>query len=120
MDGHWREWHRSVVLPLLDPLSSETPPEHADLARLATDTDRPQEYVFASAHLPEVRGASDLLRRLNTEVMPRIITGTRPRFECILCAGGGSLLALVPNSIADNLMSDIEVLYPRHLTRRQC
>jgi GGDEF domain-containing protein len=101
------------------------------LALLSADTDRTQDYVFESSRLPEIRGGSLLLTELN-EGQARV-GGDRPAnirdvFQslgvpdghidddppgCIIYAGGGSLLALVPLDEAKQLADEIERLYPR-------
>jgi len=75
---------------------------------LAADTDRTQDYVFESNRLPEIRGASihlDALNRWAGELIER--EGGE-----VVFAGGGSLLALVPQTKADELIIQIETRYP--------
>jgi hypothetical protein len=106
------------------------------LALLGADADKIKEYVFESAKLPEIRGASICLDGLNQgnprsdyqqndprepsnirEVLKRrgLPCGYIDSLEahgCIAFAGGGGLLALVPQAIAEDLKRDIEALYP--------
>ena len=123
MHETWRDWYEAVLRPLLDHTPDAEPsptlkkllardPDEVDLALLAADTDRTQSYIFESAKLPEIRGGSELLRRLNQEVLPQIVTDAGLPAACVLYAGGGSLLALVPASIADDLAAQIERCYP--------
>ena len=89
-------------------------------------------YVFESAKLPEIRGASGLLDRINLVDMPALFgrvakdeEGGKERFEhvrdkygpgtdapeCIIYANGGNILALAPASLVGELAHDIERLY---------
>jgi CRISPR-associated protein Cmr2 len=122
MDEQWRDWHESVLMPLIEFTPGEQPspkleqllardPSQVDLALLAADTDRTQEYVFESVRLPEIRGASEKLQELNHS-LPSLITTSGFSKECVLLADGGALLALVPQSIAPKLVEEIERTYP--------
>lgn len=112
----------NLVLPLV--LNQEPPPAvlpGGGLALLSADTDRTQEFVFQSARLPEIRGASMRLDELNriglrrilmdAGLPARLITADPP--GCLIYVGGGSLLALVPRDLAASLAAAIEALYPR-------
>ena len=106
-------WREDVLRPLLDGEEpTANPDELGGLALLAADTDRTQDYVFESAKLPEVRGASRQLDDKNEQIADLV----RGRFhpDCVIYAGGGSLLALVPHLPADldELRSQIEAKYP--------
>lgn len=67
-----------------------------------------KEYVFESARLPEIRGASVLLDRLN-QSRARALFRDAP--ECVIYANGGDLLALTPREQASRRASEIEALY---------
>lgn len=67
-----------------------------------------KEYVFESAKLPEIRGASTLLDRLNQE-QARALFAAAP--ECVIYANGGDLLALAPAPQAQSLADQIEACY---------
>jgi|GEM_PF-1454386 len=131
MDERWNDWYQATLRPLLDYfLSTQDTQERqdvllrdttsTDLALLAADTNRIQAYIFESAKLPEVRGGSEMLRELNEEKVIEILINTGlpggfiddPDPGCIVYAGGGSLLAFVPASIASQLAEQIEALYP--------
>lgn len=116
-------------------------PITTNLALLSADVDQVKSYVFDSPRLPEIRGASLILEGLNTgfpnqgynptsnrlpanmrEALRRhglpdgYITDDEP--GCIVYAGGGSLLALVPvringELVAKRVKAEIEALYPR-------
>jgi hypothetical protein len=121
-----REWEQKVLIPILH---GEIPPEEeierlGGLALLSADTDKVKEYVFESAKLPEIRGASMILDELNWGERPNIQNGVAGNLAGIwqkyglpdkarVYAGGGSLLALVPRGLADELKDEIEALYPR-------
>jgi hypothetical protein len=107
-------WRQHVLEPLLE---GHEPTADADtlggLAMLSADTDRTQDYVFESARLPEVRGASRQLDDLNDHIAEMV--GQAFHEECVVYAGGGSLLALVPGDEAQlkRLRGEIETLYPK-------
>ena len=108
----WREWNDRVLQPILENRPDDVP-LHADVAILSADTDRTQEYVFESTRLPEIRGASMLLDELNRSRTPMVLeTHFHLPADCIIYAGGGSLLAIVPGTIAEEIAGEIEKMYP--------
>ena len=81
---------------------------------LSADTDKVKSYVFESAKLPEVRGASIILDELNrTSIVKEVFTGKdcQPPEECIIYNSGGGLLAIVPTCWAKRIGMEIERLY---------
>lgn len=84
------------------------------VALLVADTDRTQDYVFESARLPEIRGASRQLDDLNDR-LGDLIQESDPE-ACLVYATGGSLLALVSSDKAPILAHRIEALYPQETT----
>ena len=81
---------------------------------LSADTDKVKSYVFESAKLPEVRGASIILDELNQEkLVKEVFTGKdcQPPQECLIYNSGGGLLAIVPTCWAEHLGKEIERLY---------
>lgn len=132
MDEQWNKWCDHVLRPMIEGRQPDADVESlGGVALLSADTDRTQEYVFESSKLPEIRGGSLLLTDLNEgearveNDVPRNVKGV---FEkrglphtrigddppgCIVYAGGGSLLALVPREMADVLAREIEELFPR-------
>jgi len=109
-------WHKHILRPLLDGEEpTANPDELGGLALLAADTDRTQDYVFESVKLPEVRGASRQLDDKNEQI--KELVGNRFHPDCVVYAGGGSLLALVPHLPADldDLRSLIEAKYPAEI-----
>lgn len=82
------------------------------LSLISADTDRVKSYVFESARLPEVRGASALLTKLNEERMAVLL---RDQFqlppECLLYAAGGSALIVAPTALAKDISNAIQHLY---------
>lgn len=74
-----------------------------------------KQYVFESARLPEIRGASALLDRINRVDTPRLWDapegiGCR---ECIIYANGGEVLAFAPVNKAAWVVDEVEQLYTR-------
>jgi hypothetical protein len=109
-----KQWRQQILEPLL---AGRKPTDDLDalggLALLAADTDRTQDYVFESAKLPEIRGASRQLDELNAQIAEMV--GKTFHKKCVIYAGGGSLLALVPGDTAqlERLRLEIEALYPK-------
>jgi CRISPR-associated protein Cmr2 len=105
------DWKRQILDPLLDESAGSVAPD-TPVAILSADADRVQEYVFESARLPEIRGASMLLQNLNEEVATLVEQAVDP--ACVIYAGGGSLLAIVPDDadLLAKLKRRIESVYP--------
>ncbi len=114
-------WYRKIVEPLLTytPQSGSTTelkqllsldPAEVDLALLAADINRTQEYVFESVKLPGIRGGSMILTRLD-KALEQFLLGEGLPPKCVLSAAGGSLLSFVPASIANDLATKIELIY---------
>lgn len=80
-------------------------------ALLAADTDRTQDYVFESARLPEIRGASVILSELNEKDAPGLIRKLDGTAKKIYAAGGG-LLYEVDADKAPAIQRALESLYP--------
>ena len=92
-------------------------------------------YVFESAKLPEIRGASTLLDRINREDIPALfgskISNDQQRLadirdgfwkrtghilsapECIIYSAGGDCLAFTPRSVVHDVADEIEQIYSR-------
>ncbi len=91
-------------------------------------------YFLESAKLPEIRGASALLDRINLEDVPALFgreiqdkqryerirkgfckrTGhTLSAPECIIYAAGGSTLAFTPTSVVHQIADEIERIYTK-------
>jgi len=73
---------------------------------LAFDTDRIKNYVFATAKLKEIRGASAILDELNRQTMPKLVGG-----EMIYANGGGGLFVVASAEQAKNARASIEQAY---------
>jgi len=108
----------------------------ASVALVYGGATRIKRYVFESPRLPEIRGASGLLDRVNRvdlralfgerfDAPAEAAAGARIRDwfaarsggarleapECVLYAGGGNLLALAPATLAEALAAAIEAWY---------
>jgi CRISPR-associated protein Cmr2 len=68
-------------------------------------------YVFESARLPEIRGASALLDRINRIDIMRLWRESVGCIDCVIYANGGEVLAFAPMSKAAWLADEIERLY---------
>jgi len=117
MSEQWTDWKHNVLAPLLADSRGHVNPD-APVAILSADADRVQDYVFESARLPEIRGASRLLQNLNDEIAELVEQAVAPAADtsCVIYKGGGSLLAIVPDDakLLAQLRHDIEALYPEH------
>lgn len=90
------------------------------LSLILADVDRVKGYVFESARLPEVRGASRILDQLNREGMEEILCQKGIPYqgqkhllapEAILYAAGGGALILAPAYLAEAIAHALERLY---------
>jgi hypothetical protein len=81
------------------------------LSLVLGDVDRIKNYVFDTSKLPSIRGASEILNALNLEEIPKLFADHLAP-ECLIYAGGGSFLAVVPQALADTL---IEEVHKRHV-----
>ena len=92
-------------------------------------------YFLESARLPEIRGASALLDRINLEDVPALFGRKNPhdseraaRFrrdflertehalsapECVIYAAGGNTLAFTPTSVVHDIADEIERIYTK-------
>ena len=110
--------------------------ERAQVALLMGGATKIKQYVFESAKLPEIRGASALLDRINQVDVPALfnvrytdpddnlqVQKVREQFarrhgmappdapECVIYANGGEFLAFAPISLAQALADEVEFLY---------
>lgn len=86
---------------------------------LSFDTDRVKDYIFATADLKKVRGASTLLESLNQEETPEVIkscchaAGYDIPGERIV-TGGGTAMAVVPTKeLAQRVKEAVQRLYQK-------
>ncbi|MCL4832373.1 MAG: hypothetical protein KJZ86_08030 [Caldilineaceae bacterium] len=89
-----------------------------------------KDYVFESAKLPDIRGGSALLDRLNLLDTRALFGEANQRRdavmalvdapECVIYANGGDVLALAPVSQAQELADAVEQLYIRETLTGQC
>lgn len=95
------------------------------LTLIAADVDRVQSYVFESAKLPEMRGASLILDLLNVkdsdelkwgdvnvkQGIPQLLHALGLPPESLVYAGGGGASILAPAEKAEEIQRHIEQLY---------
>lgn len=86
---------------LFAPSVTESLPSDQTLIVFAADTDRIQTYVFESDTLPQIRGGSIQLSELNArQKLEQLLTSQGLPKECLIYAGGGSLLGFLPDEAA--------------------
>jgi CRISPR-associated protein Cmr2 len=108
------------------------------IALVAGGATKIKSYVFESSRLPEIRGASGLLDRINLTDVPSLFgipdwddergnlaKEVRNAFwnrtgkelfdfpECVVYANGGEILAFAPTILAPDLADEIELIYTR-------
>lgn len=118
-----QQWQDLTLIPARKGVEGD----YQNLAILSADTDKIKEYVFESNRLPEIRGASRLLDGLNRgdqdlpqntlSILSEYGLSTEGNNSSVIYAAGGSLLALVPETldgiaVAKELQQQIEALYP--------
>ncbi|HJQ31676.1 MAG TPA: hypothetical protein VJ866_05850 [Pyrinomonadaceae bacterium] len=105
----WASWAQSA--------KGDEPPAGVTVALVFGGATKIKDYVFESARLPEIRGASGLLDRVNTEDVRRLWEEHEPDGigcgECIIYSGGGEVLAFAPVCCAQWLADEIERRYAR-------
>jgi CRISPR-associated protein Cmr2 len=108
-DGHsgdleaWAKWALR--------LSDEAPEDpQKEVALVSGGATKIKGYVFESARLPEIRGASGLLDRINLVDVPCLWEKLGCR-DCLIYANGGEVLAFAPVSKAAWLADEIERIY---------
>jgi hypothetical protein len=75
---------------------------------VSLDTDRIKEYIFATAKLREISGASAILRDLNEQTMPSLAETYQAQ---TIYVGGGSGLFVVPSDRAHDLITAVQRAY---------
>jgi CRISPR-associated protein Cmr2 len=115
MDEKWQEWQSTLQLLLDYSQDQEPSPELTTLldrnptvVLLSADVDRIQDYVFESARLPEIRGASMLVEEINRQAAEEDLG------QSVIYKGGGSLLAILPDlDTAEKKKVNIERRFPQ-------
>lgn len=78
-------------------------------ALVVADADHIQAYVFESAKIAEVRGASALVERLNFKGLEQIIIEDHGlSYDAIVYRGGGGAMLKVPIDLAEGIRQAIE------------
>jgi hypothetical protein len=83
------------------------------LSLIAGDADDIKGYLYDSPALPEIRGASVHLYKLNETGIKTVLRryGLKPPGRFLLFSAGGGFGAIVPTEIAQAIAIDIEKLY---------
>ncbi len=66
-----------------------------------------KQYYLETNKIPEIRGASLLLEKVNTEKMGELIRKEHIR-ECLIYAGGGKMMGIFPEGKGDQIRRKIE------------
>ncbi|MEW6448331.1 MAG: hypothetical protein AB1426_09620 [Bacillota bacterium] len=89
-------------------------PEKEPLLALAVaDVDQIQPYVFESAKIPEMRGASELVNQLGDEGLKEVLKAEGLPEEVIIYHRGGGAMFLVPLAQAEAVCAALEREYLR-------
>jgi CRISPR-associated protein Cmr2 len=83
----------------------------AKIALVTGGATKIKSYVFESARLAEIRGASGLLDRINLEDLRRLWKEGIGCEECLIYANGGEALGFAPVGKAEWLADEIERIY---------
>lgn len=116
------------------PLNQEGPHQKQQIGLVLGGATKIKGYFLESAKLPEIRGASALLDRINLEYVPALFgrkshdekraeciredfserTGhSLSASECIIYAAGGNTLAFTPTSVVHEIADEIERIYTK-------
>jgi CRISPR-associated protein Cmr2 len=76
------------------------------------DVDAVKSYVLETSKLPEIRGGSEILNELNIAGLKEIFSEELSE-ECLIYNGGGSFLAIVSESLANDLIEKVHKAYLR-------
>lgn len=76
------------------------------------DVDAVKSYVLETSKLPEIRGGSEILNELNFGGLKEIFSEELSE-ECLIYNGGGSFLAIVSESLANDLIEKVHNAYLR-------
>ncbi len=105
---------QSEPIPSVTRFLREELKDEQALSLISADTDRVKSYVFETAKLPEVRGASAILTELNErEIASLLWEEFQLPPECLLYAAGGSALIVAPSKLAPSIADSIQQLYLR-------
>lgn len=68
-----------------------------------------KQYYLETNKIPEIRGASVLLEKVNTEKMKQLVSREHIR-ECLIYAGGGKMMGIFPRGTGDEICRKIGVM----------
>jgi len=115
-----KRWVDEILTAVLQDriLSREVEEAAGGLALVSADADRIKDFVFESIKLPEIRGASQIVRDLTQGDGPAALRQAfrsrgLPDERCVVYAGGGSILAIVPAGLAEGICREMERTYVR-------
>lgn len=68
-----------------------------------------KQYYLETSKIPEIRGASLLLDKLNCKSMEKVICNEHIR-ECLVYAGGGKMMGIFPEGCGDDICKKMQLL----------
>lgn len=68
-----------------------------------------KQYYLETNKIPEIRGASLLLEKVNTEKMKQLVSREHIR-ECLIYAGGGKMMGIFPRGTGDEICRKMGVM----------
>lgn len=68
-----------------------------------------KQYYLETSKIPEIRGASLLLEKVNTEKMRQLVSREHIR-ECLIYAGGGKMMGIFPYGTGEDICRKIGVM----------
>ncbi|MGQ9680336.1 MAG: type III-B CRISPR-associated protein Cas10/Cmr2 [Candidatus Bathyarchaeia archaeon] len=72
---------------------------------LSGDGDKISSYILESVRIPDLNARSEKVKRATKEAAARVEEIVGP--ECVIFAGGGSLLSLCPNSLVEEVKEEV-------------
>lgn len=80
-------------------------PSNYKFTMLSGDGDRISDYIMESKRIPDLNARSDKVRSATLKSAEKVVELVGP--ECLLFAGGGSLLALCPVTVVEEISKEV-------------
>lgn len=113
----------SPELEWIEQLMNETQKTENDLLRQKVDLVKGgmvkiKQYYLETNKIPEIRGASILLDKINNKEMEKLIRQLHIR-ECLIYAGGGKMMGIFPEGSGEKICQKIELLVEKETITAQ-